>query len=227
MANILCIECSTEICSIALFENGKLVVLEESEKERSHAEQITLLIQSALTQASLKIGRLQAIAVSNGPGSYTSLRIGASTAKGLAYSLDIPVITLSTLEILAQAVRTQGQNDIEIVPMLDARRMEVYTALFDHNYGRITKDHPVVLDESYLKERTTTTKVLVGNGVAKTKPLWQGRSDIILQPRNSSASLMGSLAEDYFAQGGFADTAYFVPNYIKAARIVPSTKKLL
>ena len=226
MADILGIECSTEICSIALFRDGQLVFLEESAKERSHAEQITLLIQSALSKANWKVNHLHAVAVSNGPGSYTSLRIGASTAKGLAYSLEIPVITLSSLAILTQSVLATDREDFEIVPMLDARRMEVYTALFDQHGRRLTEDHPVVLDSDYLKERTST-KVLVGNGVAKTKDIWQDRTDIILHPRNCSASLMGSLVEESFIKGDFADTAYFVPNYIKAARIVPSTKKLL
>src|SRR5574343_1099936 len=135
MDYILHLETSTKACSVALSCNGKILKLKESITDAySHSESLTLYIQEVMTAAGLEMNQLKAVSVTSGPGSYTGLRIGVSTAKGLCYALGIPLISVGTLAVLAQAVT---QNNGLIVPMIDARRMEVYSAVFDQNYNKI------------------------------------------------------------------------------------------
>jgi tRNA threonylcarbamoyladenosine biosynthesis protein TsaB len=145
LAYILSIETSTTNCSVALAKNGQLIAMEEDDKKQySHGEQLHLFIDKVIKQSDLKITDLNAIAISKGPGSYTGLRIGVSTAKGLCYALEIPLISISTLKILAKQVE-QHQTQFPIIPMIDARRMEVYTSVFNSKFKTLSKVEAKIL----------------------------------------------------------------------------------
>ena len=168
MAYILNIETATTNCSVSLsFEGETLVLKEDYNNNYSHAERLHIYIDDVLKEANIKSSQLDAIAVSKGPGSYTGLRIGVSAAKGLCFALNKPLIAISTLEALAHQVNI---SEGIIVPMLDARRLEVYSAIFDVNYNQIRETQAQLLDAtsfiSYLDKSKVT---FIGNGVAKTK----------------------------------------------------------
>ena len=166
---ILQIETTTKTCSVALAADGKLIALEESTTDFSHAESITLFIQKVLDKAAINASQVNAIAVSGGPGSYTGIRIGMATAKGLSYSLGIPLIKLNSLASLANGmVQTHPSDLIDklIVPMIDARRMEVFMAIFDQDITNISPTSAEVINESsfdYYKDK----KLLLGGTGAK------------------------------------------------------------
>ena len=166
MALILCLETATTNCSVALSKDGALLALKEDKSNNySHAEKLHVFIDEILKENNLQVEDLDAIAVSKGPGSYTGLRIGVSSAKGLCFSLDIPLISIATLASLAAHVK---QEKGFIIPMLDARRMEVYSAVFDQKLEEIRETRAEVLDENsftdYLEKNNT---VFIGNGVEK------------------------------------------------------------
>lgn len=214
MAHILSIETTTTNCSVSLSFKGETLVLKEDYNNNySHAERLHVYIEEVLKKANIKPYQLDAIAVSKGPGSYTGLRIGVSAAKGLCFALDKPLISISTLEALAHQVEiTEGC----IVPMLDARRLEVYSAVFDANYNQIRKTRAQVLDaasfNSYLEQGNT---IFIGNGVAKTKDLITHRNALFVENKLPSANEMGPLAFDKYKKSDTEDVAYFEPFYLK------------
>jgi tRNA threonylcarbamoyladenosine biosynthesis protein TsaB len=214
VAYILNIETSTTNCSVSLsFEGETLVLKEDYDKNYSHAERLHVYIDAVLNQAQIKPSQLDAIAVSKGPGSYTGLRIGVSTAKGLCFALDKPLIAISTLEALAHQVKT---NKGIIIPMLDARRLEVYSAVFDSSCNRLRETQAQVLNEdsfkSYLDEGNVT---FIGNGVAKTKELITHKHAIFIEDKLPSANNMSQLAYIKFKKNDIEDVAYFEPYYLK------------
>ena len=151
LINILCLETSTDVCSVAICQNGQLLSCVEQVNTQNHAEEITLMINKSLKEAKISLQELSAVAVSAGPGSYTGLRIGVNTAKGLCFALEIPLIGLSSLEILANCVENCEGGSI-IMPMIDARRMEVYMATYDHQYGLLSPTEAVIIDENFIKK---------------------------------------------------------------------------
>ena len=214
MAYILNIETSTTNCSVSLSKNGETLVLKEDyDSNYSHAERLHLFIEDVINQANIKKTDLSAVAVSKGPGSYTGLRIGVSTAKGLCYALDIPLISVSTLEALA------NQVDIKeglVIPMLDARRMEVYSAVFNAEGNQIRDIKAEVLDESSFKDYLNESKVyFIGNGVAKTKPLIKNDNAVFIEDKLPSADNMSKLAYAKYKKSDIEDVAYFEPFYLK------------
>ena len=214
MAYILNIETSTTNCSVSLSKNGETLVLKEDyDSNYSHAERLHLFIEDVINQANIKKTDLSAVAVSKGPGSYTGLRIGVSTAKGLCYALDIPLISVSTLEALA------NQADIKeglVIPMLDARRMEVYSAVFNAEGNQIRDIKAEVLDESSFKDYLNESKVyFIGNGVAKTKPLIKNDNAVFIEDKLPSADNMSKLAYAKYKKSDIEDVAYFEPFYLK------------
>ena len=214
MAYILNIETSTTNCSVSLSKNGETLVLKEDyDSNYSHAERLHLFIEDVINQANIKKTDLSAVAVSKGPGSYTGLRIGVSTAKGLCYALDIPLISVSTLEALA------NQVDIKeglVIPMLDARRMEVYSAVFNAEGNQIRDIKAEVLDESSFKDYLNERKVyFIGNGVAKTKPLIKNDNAVFIEDKLPSADNMSKLAYAKYKKSDIEDVAYFEPFYLK------------
>jgi len=214
MANILCIETATTNCSVALSVNGSVVALkEDNNNQYSHAERLHIYIEDVLTEASLDKTELDAIAVSKGPGSYTGLRIGVSAAKGLCYALGIPLISVATLQSLALQVKSKEGC---VVPMLDARRMEVYSSVFSFEGNEIRNTRAEVLSENSFSEILAKGKVVfIGNGVLKFKTICTHNSAIFLEDKLPSAREMGPLAEVKNKIGDIEDVAYFEPFYLK------------
>lgn len=229
MSALLLLETATEICSVAIVRNGKILCALHADKEYAHSESLTLLIQQCSEEAGVPISDLKAIALSAGPGSYTALRLGSSVAKGICYAFDLPLIAVDTLAILAQATQQKVKlKDAIYVPMIDARRMEVYTALYDSNGKELEARHAKIIDESSFVEYFEQGKHLIfsGNGAPKcqtilTHPLAQ------FEPTVCDAQHLASFAETAYQQQDFEDVAYFSPTYGKTPNITKSKKKLL
>ena len=215
MAIILCIETTTTNCSVAIGKSGLLLGLKEDDSSGySHAEKLHMFINELLGECGLTIDQLDAIAVSKGPGSYTGLRIGVSTAKGLAFSLGIPLISVSTLQTLARKVK--AEKDSKIISMLDARRMEAYTAVFNECNEQLTSTEATILEEeSFADIRTTKNVYCVGNAVQKFAELLGENSEINFVETNPSAREMVSLAFAKYKISDTEDVAYFEPYYLK------------
>jgi tRNA threonylcarbamoyladenosine biosynthesis protein TsaB len=198
---------------VSLAKDGQTILCKEiAEQGYSHAERLHVFIEEILKETNVKIQELHAVAVSKGPGSYTGLRIGVSTAKGLCYALGIPLIALDTLQVLAHQVSVD--NGI-IVPMLDARRMEVYSAIFDKNHDNIKAVQAEVLTEESYSEFTETL-YFIGDCQEKcqtvlTQPNFKFIPEIVFP----SASQMSQLSYEKFNQNDFEDVAYFEPFYLK------------
>lgn len=219
MAVILNIETSTNVCSVALTAEGMVLAHQEDMSGRNHAALLSDYIKYCLDFAAEKELKLEAVAVSMGPGSYTGLRIGLSEAKGLAYALDIPLIGINTLKIMAcQVMFTPELDGDEIfVPMIDARRMEVYTAAYDFALNEVMPQQPLILDaNSYSSVLTEDRKVLFfGNGSDKAKEVITAPNAVFVPDIEPLAIDMIALAEKAYSERDFLDIAYCVPNYIK------------
>jgi tRNA threonylcarbamoyladenosine biosynthesis protein TsaB len=211
---ILNIETATTNCSVSISKNGNTIVLkEDNDKSYSHAERLHVYIDQALKEANIKPSDLSAIAISKGPGSYTGLRIGVSTAKGLCFALDKPLIAVSTLEALAYQVKLD--NGV-VIAMLDARRMEVYSAIYNSNYKEIRETQAQILDESAFATYLQSDSVyFVGNGVEKTKALISHPNAVFIEDKLPSAHEMSILSFEKFKNTDFEDVAYFEPYYLK------------
>ncbi|PWK20915.1 tRNA (adenosine(37)-N6)-threonylcarbamoyltransferase complex dimerization subunit type 1 TsaB [Xanthomarina spongicola] len=214
MALILSIETSTTNCSVSLSKQGETFALkEDNSKEFSHAERLHVYIEKLLAENNLIANQLDAIAVSKGPGSYTGLRIGVSAAKGLCFALDKPLISVSTLMALAQQVTIDKGV---VIPMLDARRMEVYSAIFDKNFNEIREIEAQILDETSFSEYLEKGKVyFVGNGVEKTKSLINHPNAFFIDSKLPSANEMSKIAYNKYKKNDIEDVAYFEPYYLK------------
>lgn len=214
MSVILSIETATTNCSVSLSKDGKTFLLKEDyDKNYSHAERLHVFIDDVLKEAKVTPSNLDAIAVSKGPGSYTGLRIGVSAAKGLCFALNKPLISVSTLEALAHQVVC---HDGVIVAMLDARRMEVYAAIFDSNFNQIKETQAKILDTSSFNDYLIQGKVsFIGNGVEKTKSLISHPNALFIEDKLPSANEMSLLAFKKYKINDFEDVAYFEPYYLK------------
>jgi len=214
LAIILNIETATTNCSVSLSKEGETFALQEdNSKQYSHAERLHLYIDDLLKQNNIKPTELDAIAVSKGPGSYTGLRIGVSAAKGLCFSLDKPLISVSTLEALARQVKAE---DGLIVPMLDARRMEVYSAVFDASFNTVREIEAQILDAQSFASYLENGKVyFIGNGVEKTKTLITHENAVFIEDKLPSANEMSVIANNKYKKNDIEDVAYFEPYYLK------------
>lgn len=221
MAIILNIETSTQVCSVSLSIDGKTDAVKESHTKNSHAELLTIFAQQLLSEEGYAFKNLDAIAVSKGPGSYTGLRIGVSTAKGLCYSLDKPLIAITTLEAMAAGMIAQTKqddfNNILFCPMIDARRMEVYSALYFPDLSMYRKILAEVIDENSFQEEFENHKIIFGgDGAPKcVEILSKYPNAVVLDNFLCSSSYMGQLAEQKFRDNDFEDVAYFEPYYLK------------
>lgn len=221
MSTILQIETATTSCSVALARDGKLVDFKQINARNIHAEVITLYIDELLKNQSLGYSDLDAIAVSSGPGSYTGLRIGVSTAKGLCFALDKPLIAIETLEAMAYGVITAGgfkpDTNLLLCPMIDARRMEVYTALFDTAGNRTRETAADIIDEQSFSSYLENHKILFfGDGAEKCKDtLGSNPNALFLDDFANSAIHLTSKATQKFALAQFEDVAYYEPFYLK------------
>ena len=214
MAVILCLETSTTNCSVAIAVDGEIIALQEDNNNKySHAEKLHSFIDQVLAESRTLKSSLQAIAVSKGPGSYTGLRIGVSAAKGLCFAMDVPLIAIPTLEALAhQAVIENGC----IISMLDARRLEVYAAVFSSDNNQIRETKAEVLDENSYDDYLKTNKVFfIGDGVQKFRALCKHKNAVFIDNKLPSAKQIGALAELKYHKNDFEDVAYFEPYYLK------------
>jgi tRNA threonylcarbamoyladenosine biosynthesis protein TsaB len=221
VTTILLIETATTACSVGLAQDGKLIALRESLDQRSHAELITIFITEVLEEAHIPFSALDAVAVSKGPGSYTGLRIGVSTAKGLCYAHDKPLIAVETLYAMAAGFRQKFKADIQsgalLCPMIDARRMEVYASVFDHQLNTVIPTEAVIVDaqsfEPLLKEQRIH---FFGDGAAKCRETLSHQANArFTDDIYPSAAFFVEAAFDAYATQSFEDVAYFEPFYLK------------
>ena len=213
MTYILNLETATKNCSVSISQDGKTILCKEmAEAGYSHAEKLHVFIEESLKESKLSFNDLSAIAVSQGPGSYTGLRIGVSAAKGLCFALNLPLISVDTLQVLASQLSiTEGV----IIPMIDARRMEVYSAIFTSKFDKIREVQAEILTENSF-EGFSETIHFVGDCAEKAKTVLTNANFIfheeIIYP---SANEMGVLSYQKFQQNEFEDVAYFEPYYLK------------
>ncbi len=208
------IETSSKNCSVALGVNGVAVkFLEIASEEYVHAEKLHVLIEELLQQSNISLKELDAVCVSKGPGSYTGLRIGVSAAKGFCYGLNIPLIALDTTLILSFFAREKFPAAKQFLPMIDARRMEVYCALYDDSLKIKEPVKAQIVDESFFQKEEIEHIILVGDGVEKCSSLIAHKHNML--PTLPSASMMATLAYEKFNQQQLEDVAYFEPFYLK------------
>ena len=228
MSRIILIETSTSLCSTALIEGNSVVSSRRSDEPRAHASKTALFVQEMLQERGLKVSDCDAVCVSMGPGSYTGLRVGVSTAKGLCFGAGIPLLAVGTLDTLvAQAGENIPAGCRRIVPMIDARRMEVYSAVFDAQSGeRLTEVEPRIIDQdSYADELAEGSVLFIGDGAGKC-------ASVITSPNAHfinvcpEAEAMKNPALKEFESGNFRDTAYFEPFYLKEFIATVSKKNL-
>lgn len=230
MSKLLFIETSTALCSTALAENGRIISTRKSSEPRAHASLTAVFVKEMLDEAGWKVSDLDAVCVSKGPGSYTGLRVGVSTAKGLCFGGGVPLIAVDTLEILAHQAIEAGLPDgcKAILPMVDARRMEVYTAVFSPTGERQTDISPVVLDETSFADLFASGPVaVIGDAAEKASSVLchSGRNKGTFVQCNPEASAMLAPAMAKFAKKEFEDIAYFEPFYLK--QFIATTPKRL
>lgn len=227
MAVILSIETSAMSCSACASVDGELIVNRIKPDGRNHSELLGVFIDEIITELENKNLKLDAVAVSAGPGSYTGLRIGVSTAKGICYGYDIPLISIPTLQLIANTAEKESKIEGTYIPMIDARRMEVYTAKY--KAGKVISDEvALIVDEtSYREELTTETLVFCGDGSGKCKDVITSNNAQFVDDVIATAENMIPLAENAFNNQEFVDLAYFEPNYLKAFQTTVSKKNVL
>lgn len=213
MAYILNIETATKNCSVTIASGGKTVVCREvAEEGYSHAEKLHMFFEEALQKAGITFQDLEAIAVSQGPGSYTGLRIGVSAAKGLCYALNVPMIAVDTLEVLARKIKVDSGV---IVPMIDARRMEVFASFFDKNYSKTRETKAEIIDSETYSDVSELLH-FVGDGAEKCRTVLHS-DRFIYHPEVifPSSNEMSAISFEKFQKNDFVDIAYFEPFYLK------------
>jgi len=213
MSLILHIETATKVCSVALSENGKLLQLKEIQEDGySHGENLNLFIEEVCLKQGIKLGDLTAVSVASGPGSYTGLRIGAATAKSLCYALDIPLIAIDELSSLS-GIAKEKYKDINLCPVIDARRMEVYNLFYDKDFKLLKEISADIIDENSYEKYTPF--VCFGDGAEKLKEIWKDKDCVIDGTILSSAKGQVELAFEKLNKNQFEDVAYWEPFYLK------------
>lgn len=229
MPSILLIETSTALCSVALAMDGRIAANRESDRPRAHAAMTAPFVKEVLDRQGLAASDLDAVCVSAGPGSYTGLRVGVSTAKGICFAAGIPLLSTGTLDVLVHQAAAEGllpEGCRYVIPMIDARRMEVYTAVFTPAGERLTEVEPRIIDaDSFRSEREAGPVLFIGDAADKCSAVLAGPEARFVQtsPR-ASAMLVPAMRE--FEAGRFRDTAYFEPFYLKQFVATVSQKKL-
>ena len=230
MANILNIETSTSVCSVALGSDGQIVDHYENYDGLNHATLLSKYIKDVLETAARKEMSIDAIAVSIGPGSYTGLRIGLSQAKGLSFGLGVPLIGVNTLQLLTVSAMFQEffDDDILFAPMIDARRMEVYTAVYNNALTPLLEPQPMILDENSFEELLSNHRlVIMGNGSEKASKVINNRNARFIQGVKPVAVDMLALSEKAYRENTFIDVAYSTPLYLKDFQATVPKKKVL
>ena len=218
---ILCLETASPVCSVALNSSCCTLAMRETEGQNAHSEKITNFIREVMEEAKIDYPKLDAVAVSKGPGSYTGLRIGVSTAKGICYAADLPLMAIDTLEAMAYGMKEKlgsqiAENDL-LIPMIDARRMEVYAAIFDANLNKVEDTAARIIDEHSFEELCQDHHLwLFGDGAPKLVQLFENQYNIsVIDGFMPSAAYMRPLAEKALREHDFVDVAYFEPFYLK------------
>jgi tRNA threonylcarbamoyladenosine biosynthesis protein TsaB len=224
LAIILNIETSTKNCSVSIADSGKIIAFKElNNGNYSHAEVLHPFIENILKEGNISKSEINAIAVSKGPGSYTGLRIGVSAAKGLAFALNAPLISIDTLTSLSFAASIDCGV---IVPMLDARRMEVYAAVFDKQHKKIREIKAEIIDETSFSNELDRGKVyFLGDGAHKCKETINHKNAIFIDDKFPSSREMATLSYDKYKKGDIENVAYFEPFYLKDFIVIPEKKK--
>lgn len=218
MACILHIETATNVCSVAVSRGAELLFYKEETKGPSHSSLLGVFVEEAMVQLRTQSVKLDAVAVSCGPGSYTGLRIGVSEAKGLCYGLNVPLIAIETLKVMAYQVANEANLDASVLlcPMLDARRMEVYDALFSSKLEKVKDTAADIVDETTFAELLSKqTVAFFGNGADKCKEVIGGHNAVFVDDIYPRAKDMVALAEEAYANKDFVDVAYYEPFYLK------------
>ena len=225
MATILNIETSTEVCSVNLAKNGKLLFEKESLEGLNHSELLTVFIEELFKENHLEMKNIDAVAVAKGPGSYTGLRIGVSVAKGLCYALEKPLIAISTLDAIGIFIsqnseqfnmESEDPKNLLFCPMIDARRMEVYTALYNSKGEQMEPVSAKIIDENSFSDTLKESKIaFFGNGAAKCAKALNHSNALFYGPLKASARFMVKLAEKKYNKKEFENVAYFEPFYLK------------
>ena len=226
MALILSLETSTNVCSVALHREGTVLSSQTHNVEKSHSSLLPPIVLEICKEAGLKLKDVDAVAVSEGPGSYTGLRIGVSTAKGFAFSLDIPLIAVPTMDVMLQAVRGKFKGDHLLTAMMDARRMEVYMKTEDQDRKEVLPLQAKILESDSFSAFHETMYVF-GNGMPKFRDITDQKNLVFIDNIFPDASSMGALAFSKYQAKEFEDVAYFEPNYLKEWRTTTPKKKLV
>ncbi len=234
MAKILSIETSTVVCSVAIHKDGKCIFVNEIAEPNAHSSKLTVLIEEMLQKTSLSIKDMDAIAISKGPGSYTGLRIGTSVAKGFCFACNIPLIAVDTLKALSlEAVNKLKEQNADLknallYPMLDARRMEVYTAEYSPNLECNKQTYSLVVEEKSISLFDCSKNyILFGDGTPKLVETLNGVQITYLKNIAPSAKSIGELAYESFINKDFEDFAYFEPFYLKEFQATTPKKNVL
>lgn len=229
MSKFLLIETSTALCSVALAEDGRVTAFRESAEPRAHAAMTAPYVQEVLQERGLRAADLDAVCVSTGPGSYTGLRVGVSTAKGICFAAGVPLLSVGTLELLVHQARAEGQLPAGckyVIPMIDARRMEVYAAVFTPEGERLTDVAPQVIDaESFRAQRAEGPVLFIGDGAEKCREALAGPDAHFVQTNPRASALLVPATREFEAQH-WRDVAYFEPFYLKDFVATVSRKKL-
>ncbi len=230
MSRIILIETSTSLCSTALVEDEKVVCERISDEPRAHASKTAMFVSEMLSEKGLKVSDCDAVAVSKGPGSYTGLRVGVSTAKGLCFGAGVPMISVGTLDTLVwQALdgNMLPEDCRYIIPMIDARRMEVYTGIFTPDGKQISPTVAQIIDADSFKDQLAEGQVLfIGDGADKCKDTLTSPNARFIQCCPKAASMMHPALEALEAKQ-FEDVAYFEPFYLKEFITTVSKKKII
>lgn len=226
MPLILNIETGTEVCSVALAKNGELLSLVENNEGMEHGRLLSPFIEKILMEQNITTNDLDAVAVSEGPGSYTGLRIGVATAKGICYGADKPLIAINSLQSLTM-LAVEHKLDVDLLcPMIDARRMEVYTALFDINGNFTSEVIAEIIDENSYSDLLKDKKIaFFGNGAEKCRTFIKSPNALFVDIKHSAKGMI-ALSNDKFKRNDFVDTAYFEPFYLKDFVVTTSKKRL-
>ena len=226
MNNILCVDTTSEFCSVSLFNGNELVNTVNSKIERSHSKLIISLVEKVIKESEIEISDIDAFSISRGPGSYTGLRIGLSCLKGFCYGLDKPLISLNTLKILAKSATEKIDNkDSYICPMVDARRMEVFTKLYNYSMDEVSGDRALILDNNSFSNYKDKIIYFVGSGSSKFEDISDNINFKFLPDIIPNSIHMGELSFNKFLNNDFEELSTFEPNYIKDFYLIKKKDK--
>ncbi|MEP6737145.1 MAG: tRNA (adenosine(37)-N6)-threonylcarbamoyltransferase complex dimerization subunit type 1 TsaB [Chryseolinea sp.] len=225
MAILLSLETSSRVCSVALHIEDRILAISEIHQDQVHASKLAGLIEQIVKTSGIDLHQVSAVAISSGPGSYTGLRIGTSTAKGLCYALNIPLIAVTSLEVMAARVNSFNLSRYTVCPMIDARRMEVYCCMIDAGGRMISPVEAKIIDEvSFQAELESGPILFFGDGSDKCKPVIKHDNAFFVEGVYASAGELGTIAGRSFARNEFVDLTSFEPFYLKEFRIKSTAK---